>query len=1103
MVSLKYINIKEVQLMTIRGIKILISCLILISLAACNKEDRLFDKLDLDKAGIDFENQLTSKEDFNIIDYIYFYNGGGVSAGDINNDGLVDLFFTANQSSNKLYINKGDLEFEDMTVQAGVAGNSSWNTGSSMADINGDGLLDIYVCSVVGIKGMSGHNELYINNGDLTFTEKSKEYGLDFDTYSSSTAFFDYDNDGDLDMYLLNHAVHTQKSFGKANLREKRSYETGDRLLRNDGGRFIDVSEEANIYGGVNGYGLGISISDFNQDGYLDIFIGNDFHEDDYYYLNNGDGTFTEKGKKVFTQMSRFSMGNDAADINNDGLTDLISLDMLPKDEVVEKTSEGDESINTLKLRVDEYNYHYQFARNMLQINTEEGEFIETALYSNVAATDWSWSALFADFDMDGNQDLFISNGIPKRPNDLDYINFVSSENISPTINATKLVDQEALDLMPKGNVQNVIYKGLKGYEFDDRTSSWLPQENTCSTATALADLDNDGDLDIIINNVNDGPRIYLNKSDGKSNYLQIKFDYKKGNNFGIGTKAYCYSNGEMQYRELIVDKGFQASSEPILHFGLGKTKKVDSIKIIWPDGSYKILKDVPTQQKLIIDTENSRKKVKRTENNNGQKKLFSQVESNKLGLNFKHIEDNYTDFDRSKLIPYQSSDRGPATAIGDINQDGKEDVYFGGSKRISGRIYVKSDSGFSIKSLPVIQNDSINEDISATIVDLNNDGKKDFYIGTGGADFYGKSEPLLDYYYLSNDSSYNRKTVQGYYENASCVKPFDFDNDGDIDLFVGNQSVSNDFGNTPKSYLLENNNGVLKPMQKDLFENLGMVTDAIWEDHNSDGKIDLVVVGEWMQPLVIINEGDKFSKNTLLTSKLNGLWQTIISFDIDQDGDNDYVLGNWGHNTKFKASVDRPMKMFYNDFDGNNQAETIISIYKEDEYYPLDGFNTIASQIVSLKKKFTSYKAFAGKTIEQLFDEDVLESSMVYKVHVLASGYLRNDDGKFIFVPFNDIAQLAPVKAMLKYDFDADGKVELLMAGNYFGMQPIHGRMGSFPGVLIKSDQDIVSGVNLGLSLIGKSVRGLNIISLNNQDYLLVTLNNDEVETYKLNYSK
>jgi enediyne biosynthesis protein E4 len=1095
--------------------KLINGCVAVVMLSvvmACDNELKLFKKLESRDSGIQFENKLVATEDFNIIDYMYFYNGGGVAVGDINGDQLADIYFSGNQVGNKLYLNKGNLKFEDITEKAGVAGTSTWKTGSVMGDVNGDGLLDIYVCAVVGIRNLRGHNELFINNGDNTFSEKSAEYGLDFESYSSSAAFLDYDLDGDLDMYLLNHAVHTSGSFGHADLRKKRVYESGGKLLRNDTNKFIDVSEQAGIYGGVNGYGLGVAISDFNQDGYPDIYVGNDFHEDDYFYINNGDGTFTEKGKKAFTCTSKFSMGNDVGDINHDGLPDIMTLDMLPEDEELIKRSVDEENISIQRMRTEKYGYNYQYPRNMLQVNLGNGKFAEAALLGNVAATDWSWSALFSDFDQDGHQDLFISNGIPKRPNDLDYIKFVSSEQIVNVIGTTNIVDQKALAMMPEGNVRNYIFKGSGSYEFYDKSNNWLPDEKTCSTATAYGDLDNDGDLDLVINNVNEEHGIYINNVNSSANYLKIKLKYNTRNPFGIGARIYSYHQGQLQFKEMYTARGFQASSEPIIHFGYGDNSSVDSIKVIWPNGNVDKIFNVKTNQTITVTQQSSvnSKAVAanatdpiNTEQNHSNRisseSIFQSVNANDIGLTYEHHEDPYTDFDRLKLLPYQQSDRGPATAVGDLNNDGLMDLYFGGSKHIPGQIYLQSTNGFVKATIPSIVRDSIKEDVDAVIHDFNNDGAADLFIATGGADFYQQSRPLLDSYYTSSDSTFSLTEISGYYENASCLKEFDFDADGDLDLFVGNESVSNDFGAMPKSYLLKNEKGRFGSFQPEVFEKLGMVTDAVWSDYNHDGKTDIVVVGEWMSPVFLKNNGQGFEREDMMEAdELNGLWQSISTFDIDNDGDKDYILGNWGLNSRFRASFDEPMLMYYNDFDQNGTSETIVALEKNGRYFPLDGFDVIASQIVGLRKKYTSYQAFAGKTVEEVFSDQQLEHAIIYKVHCLASGYLKNENGKFKFQSFPSHLQVAPIMAQLSNDFDGDGREELLLAGNYFGVQPFHGRYGSFDGAVIKSETEIISGVNAGLNLINQSVRNLKVISVNGNRYLLISINDGKLQVYK-----
>lgn len=1068
-------------------------------IVGCNTDQKeLFKKLGPDDTGISFSNDLKESNDLNILDYLYFYNGGGVAIGDINNDSLPDIFFSGNQVKNKLYLNKGGLVFEDISEKAGVEGNSSWNTGAVMGDVNADGLLDIYVCAVVGLNGFNGHNELFINQGNNTFKEESVKYGLDFESYSSSAAFLDYDLDGDLDMYLLNHAVHTQESFGKVDLRLQRSYETGDKLLRNDNGFFTDVSEEAGIYGGINGYGLGIAVSDFNQDGYPDLYIGNDFHEDDYYYLNNGDGTFKESVKNYFGHTSRFSMGSDVADLNHDGFPDLISLDMLPDDEKVIKASEGDDDIQIQKLRTGTYGYHYQFTRNMLYINQPDGKFLETALQSGLAATDWSWSALFGDYDQDGEQDLFVSNGIPKRPNDLDYINFVSNEKIKNKINNTNLVDQDALELMPSGNVGNRVFQGNSDLYFQDKSKSWIPNDTTVSGATAYGDLDNDGDLDIVTNNLNTVPTLLENLTNTKSNYLKIRFKKIVENPFGIGTKVFAYAKGKRQYKELYTARGFQSSSEPMLHFGFGQEKFVDSIKVIWPDRTFQVIKNIETNQTLQLSPSGT-KVFDYNSLHEEKNQHFKRIENN-LGINFRHKEDSYSDFNRQKLIPYQISDRGPAVAIGDINNDGKEDIFFGGSKFIPSQIFVQNDSIFEPSPYENIAKDSIKEDVVAVLANLDKEENQELIIGSGGADFYNQMEPLTDSYYSYQDSTYAARQFPKLYDNAGVILPFDYDGDGDLDIFIGSQSVSADFGKLPDSYLLNNTNGDFTVVEKNPFKALGMVTDATAEDIDNDGDKDLIIVGEWMSPKFFINDNDEFSLfNPLTESNLNGLWQRITSFDIDADGDTDYLLGNWGTNSKFVATEENPLKMYYSDFDGNGATETIVAISKNGEYYPIDGLNELSGQLVSLRKKFTSYSSFAGKSIAEILDQDVLSKATILEVSMLKSGYLRNDKGSFSFIPFNFELQVAPLMDFLVYDFDRDGKEEVLVGGNYFGVKPYQGRLDSFPGALIKNENNVKLGNALGLDFMFKSVRHLNIVHLGEQPYLLATMNNDEAQVYKL----
>ncbi|WP_109302485.1 CRTAC1 family protein [Aquimarina sp. AU474] len=1084
--------------------KIVLIVFVVISLFSCSgnqEKGSLFDSVKPEITKVTFQNKVESTEDLNILDYLYFYNGAGVAVGDINNDDLVDVFFTSNLQKNKLYLNKGNFEFEDITNKAGVAGNSDWNTGTSMADINGDGFLDIYVCAVVGIQGLEGVNELFINNGDGTFTEKASQYGLDFDNYSSAAAFFDYDNDGDLDMYLLNHAIHTQKSFGKANIRNNRNYESGDKLLRNDGDKFVDVSEQAGIYGGVNGYGLGVATADFNNDGYTDLYISNDFHEDDYYYLNNADGTFKEVLKENFGHTSRFSMGSDVADINHDGFMDIMTLDMTPEDEKTLKASVGDETVDMLEMRVKRLGYHYQYARNMLQINQGGKFFSETALLSGVAESDWSWSVLFADYDNDGEQDIFISNGIPKRPNDLDYIKYISNDKIKDKLTKTKLVDNAALDIMPSGAVQNYIFQGSSTIKFKNQSVNWLPQDSIISTGSAYADFDNDGDIDLVTNNINKPATFYRNKTNQASNYLKLKFKYKKSNVFGVGTKVISYHQGIPQYKQLFMTKGFQSSSEAIIHFGYGKVEKVDSLKVIWPDHTIQMAENIKTNQTLTIKVLNKRKSVNYNQLFPRQKKWFTKIDSIP-GLCYEHKENNYVDFNRQKLIPYMISNRGPATAIGDLNNDGKEDIFFGSSKNEPSQIFFQTPIGFERQINDFLEVDKRKEDVDAVIEDFNNDGQKDLLIASSGGEFFGQSKELIDRLYLSSNSRLIKARFPELYEHESIIKPNDLDGDGDLDVFIGAHAVSNDFGAIPNSHILINDQGNFTVKENKELQQIGMVTDAIWTDFDNDNIKDLIIVGEWMRPSffknkngTLLNVTDQVTNNEFN----NGLWQSIEEFDIDNDGDRDYVLGNFGLNTKFKASTNFPLKMFYGDFDNNNKSETIITIPKNKKYYTILGLDDLSNQLNFLRKKFTTYASFAGKTVDEVFNKELLDKSVLLEVHQLASGYLKNEEGKFTFVAFEDELQTAPITTMLKNDFNHDGEEEVFMAGNYFGVTPYHGRFDGFAGAVVSKNNAYVLGDRLGINLSKKAVTGANVINFANKKYLIVTINNGKMEMYEM----
>ncbi|MFC2113090.1 VCBS repeat-containing protein [Bacteroidota bacterium] len=1062
-----------------------------------------FDMIYSPESGIDFANRVVSGKDANILDYLYFYNGAGVSVGDINNDSLPDLFFIANQQNNALYLNKGNMKFKNITEQAGVAGHCDWNTGSVMADVNNDGFLDIYVMAVVGICGFDGRNELYINQGDGTFKEEAGRYGLDFDTYSGSAAFFDYDKDGDLDMYLLNQAVHTTGSYGPAALRYQQNYESGDKLMENREGRFVDVSEQAGILGGPIGYGLGMGIADFNNDGWDDIYVGNDFHEDDYYYVNNGDGTFSEQLKEHFSMVSRFSIGNDIADINGDGFVDIITLDILPEDEKILKASRSDEPIDLQKRRAN-LGYHPQYMRNMLQINNGGDFFSETAFISGVAATDWSWSPLFADLDQDGNLDLFISTGIHRRPNDLDYIKFISSEQIRDKLSKTHLADKEALNAMPEGIVHNYAFRG-DGERFENMSGKWIPIDTLKSNGSAYADLDNDGDLDLIMNNFGNPPVIYENKNKDANNFLKIKFIYSGNNWFGIGTKVLLYNQNRLQTRQLNCTRGFQSSVEPVLHFGLGTSKFVDSLIIIWPDNSYQKLEQTDANQTLFISPEENLRQFDWNRLKPLREKWFVAPDTSKI-ITVAHEENAYEDFYREKLIPYKISAEGPALAVGDITGDGLQDVYLGGSKSNAARLFIQTKNGFSLREIPDFTADRIMEDVDAHFNDLDGDGDLDLFVVSAGGEFFNKMPELKDRIYLNDGNgnfTKNEQAVPDYFTNGSVARTADYDNDGDIDIFVAGRAVSYNFGAIPNSYLLENDGqGNFSLSDQPSLIDVGMVTDAVWSDFNGDQFTDLILVGEWMSPQFFANENGSFANvtQTYLSGSIKGLWRTIQPIDIDNDGNIDYLLGNWGLNSKFHCSQKFPLKMYVDDFDGNGQIETLIAMEKTGEYYPINSKDEIDSQLESkTRKRFLRYSDFAGKTMEEIFGEQALLNASLFEVSTLASGFLRNDGETFSFIPFENDFQISPINRFLVDDFNSDGKEDILTAANFCGVSPYHGRFVSNSGNIISGDGRMLSGLETGINFSQKEIRRVTIITLDNENYLLAAPNNDYLLWYKI----
>jgi len=1118
----------------------LVSIYIYFFFISCSNKKNLFTQLPEEKTGISFVNANIDTDSLSILDYMYYYNGAGVAIGDINNDGLSDIFFTSNTGGNKLYLNKGNLQFEDITEKAGVAGKNDWTTGVTMADLNGDGYLDIYVCAVSNHTPdkstnpnahtyfKNSRNRLFINNRDGTFTEESKKWGLDIPGYNTQAVFFDYDKDGDLDMFLLQHSVHQTASYGDTSGRSIYSPVSGGKLFRNDGDHFTEVTKAAGIISSPLGYGLGVGVADFNHDGFDDIYVSNDFNEDDYYYINQGNGTFKEMNRSAFGHESKFSMGNDIADINNDGWPDIMTLDMLPADEKILKSSQREYNFDIYNY-LNKIGFNYQYSKNCLQLNTARGyHFAEIALYSGVAATDWSWSPLIADYNLDGINDIFITNGIKTRQNDLDYLHFYSATNASEQREkGNRQFDKDILNHAPSGAWHSYMFEGTEDIKFADRSTDWGFDKPSLSQGAAYADLDNDGDIDLVVNKMNEPAGIYENNArqqDPAPNYLSVKLKGSQKNTYGIGAKIFLYCKDHLQYRELQTTHGFMSSSEPIFHFGLGRNTSVDSLILIWPNNTFQRLFNVKANQLLNIrylrknaDTIYSYTDFIDQLLHTPSDSFFTDI-SARSGIDYTHNEDlAFVDFNYQPFIPHELSTQGPKIAIGDVNKDGLDDFYICGSIGHSGTIYLQQASGSFIRSpdSATFVKDKMCEDADAVFFDADGDGNLDLYVASGGNEYPNNAPQLNDRLYL-NDGKGNfirSKTFPSLPGNKSVVRVADFDKDGDLDIFVGGRADAR-YGNVPTSYLLQNdgkgNFSVVTDMIIPGLSGIGMVTCAAWSDIDKNGWPDLLVAGEWMKPVLFMNDHGKFTRVDLTANDdlLKGWWFGMSIEDVNGDGYPDILLGNYGLNSKLTASFDYPLKMFVaQDLSAMRAANQILAIAKEGKYYPFLTKEDFEKQIPSLKTEYLSYEKMAGKTVEEIFGEK-LKGATEFDATTIASKILINDGkGHFITGDLPYSLQWSPIFAFAPYDFNGDGKMDFVAGGNFFGVDPFEGRYdamalglslgdgkGNFNNLIQHSGPLICSGEVRDIKFITVNKKRCLLIARNNEKPILLEISNDNL---------